>query len=340
MRQHTMRRRLTSLVAGLLGAALALTGCASGSQASSTAESTPSAAADAPVTLTTAYGDITVAKKPERIVALAGRHVELLNLLGEKPVAWADYLTTAEEVPEYYPWMKGTYTTDPDPKLFTADYLPAPEAIAALKPDLILTTIWQTDEPTYAQLSQIAPTYVGTAKGTNTSWQDDLTSLAKLTRHDTAIVAKTQSQYDETFSAAAAKLPALKGKTFFIAALGEGDQLWLTEYAAAPLVALGLTPGPGQPTSGADAANAPKFSLENVDKLTADVVIIATEHRDPSGAFKAKLQADPRVAALPAAQNNALIYLDSTQWGAVNGGSAASEEWWLNGILPTLEKVK
>lgn len=337
MRQHTTRRRLTSLVAGLLGAVLVLSGCAGGTQAPATPSAAP---ADAPVTIATAYGDITVPAKPQRIVALAGRHVELLNLLGEKPVAWADYLTTAEEVPQYYPWMAGTYTTDPDPNLFTADYLPAPEAIAALKPDLILTTIWQTDEPTYARLSQIAPTYVGTTKGSNTSWQDDLTALAALTRHDPSIVATTQADYDATFAAAAAKLPALQGKTFSIAALGEGEQLWLTEYAAAPLVALGLKPSPGQPTTGAEAADAPKYSLENVDQLTADVVLVATEHRDPSGAFTAALQADPRVKALPSARNGALIYLDSTQWGAVNGGSAASEKWWLEGIMPTLEKAR
>lgn len=336
MREHRTPRRLTTLVAGLLAAAVVLAGCG-GTPAAETPAAAP---ADAPVTLATAYGDITVDAKPQRIVALAGRHVELLNLLGEKPVAWADYLTTADEVLQYSPWMEGTYSTDPDPSLFTADYLPAPEAIAALKPDLILTTIWQTDEPTYAQLSQIAPTYVGTEKDTNTSWQDDLRSLATLTRNDPGIVEKVQAEHDATFAAAAAKLPALQGKSFYIAALGEGEQLWLTEYAASPLIALGLKPGEGQPTSGAQAADAPKFSLENVDKLTADVVIVATEHRDPTGAFKAALQADPRVAALPAAQNNALIYLDSTQWGAVNGGSAASEEWWLNGILPTLEQAK
>ncbi|SHL48770.1 iron complex transport system substrate-binding protein [Pseudonocardia thermophila] len=334
MRLNRTSRRLAALVAGLLGVALALAGCGGGSQAVDAAP-----AADAPVTITTAYGDTTVNAKPQRIVALAARHVELLNLLGEKPVAWADYTTTAEEVPQYYPWMVGTYSTDPDPNLFTADYVPAPEAIAALQPDLILTTIWQTDEQMYQQLSQIAPTYVGIEKDTNTSWQDDLAALAKLTRNDPSIVQKTQAEYDAAFKAAAEKLTQLKDKTFYIAALGEGEQLWLTEYAAAPLMALGLKPGPGQPMSGAEAADAPKYSLENVDKLTADVVLVATEHRDPNGSFKAAMQADPRVAALPAAQHNALIYLDSTQWGAVNGGSAASEIWWLNQIMPTLEKI-
>ncbi|MBW0114776.1 ABC transporter substrate-binding protein [Pseudonocardia abyssalis] len=337
MSQLTTRRRLTSLVAGMLGAALVLSGCGGGAPATDAPAAAP--AGDA-VTIATAYGDITLDDKPERIVALSSRHVELLNLLDEQPVAWADYLTTAEEVPLYYPWLDGGLGSDPDPNLFTADYLPSAEAIAALQPDLILTTIWQTDEATYEQLSQIAPTYVGTEQGTNTSWQDDLTSLAALTRHDAAVVAEAQAEYDATFAAAAAKLPNLQGKTFYIAALGEGDQLWLTEYGAAPVMALGMTAGEGQPLTAAEAPDAPKFSLENADQLTADVVFIATEHRDPSGAFRAALEADPRVAALPAAQNGALFYLDSTQWGAVNGGSSASEEWWLDQILPALQQAR
>ncbi len=337
-------RRITALLAGMLITILCLVGCAGNTtSANNTSESasptspTPDVG-NFPATIDTAYGEITVDKKPERIVALDSGYVELLAFLDEKPVVFASYLSDNEELLTYSPWLAGTYQGEPDPSLFTADYQPSAEAVAAWKPDLILTTIWQTDEQLYKQLSQIAPTYVGIEPDTNTDWQANLAALATLTGHDAAVVDQVQADLDAALAAAAGRLQGLQGKTFHVAALGPDEQLWLTEYANAPLVGLGLKPGEGQPVSGEQAASAPKFSKENVDQLTADVVFVATEHRDPSGEWQAALDADPRVAALPASQNGTLIYLTAPQWNAVNGGSPASVQWWLDEVVPLLEK--
>lgn len=335
MTMPSARKRITAAVAGLIGVALTVSGC--GSDAASDAGAAPSDGAY-PVTIDTAYGDVTVTSKPQRIVALGTRHIELLSVLDEKPIAYADYGLDATELVASYPWMKGQYPGDPQQSLFTAEFQPAAEEIAALKPDLILTTIWQTDQELYKQLSQIAPTYVGVDAKTNTTWQDDLTSLAELTGHDGEVVEQEQGKLDTALAAAATRLPGLQDKTFYAAALGDGDQLWLTEYAAAPILGLGMKPGDGQPVEGAEAADAPKFSQENIDKLTADVVFIAAENRDPSGKFRAALEADPRLAALPASKNETLIFLEPGQWNAVNGGSPASLIWWLDDVTPELEK--
>jgi len=339
MTTTTARRRTARTVAAVLGLALVLVGCGSDADSGSAAEAGGAASGDGtfPVTIDTAYGEITLDEEPERIVALSGRHVELLTLLGEEPIAFSDYGSTTEELVASYPWMEGTFEGESDTDLFTADYEPAAEAIAALEPDLILTTIWQADEQMYEQLSQIAPTYVGIETDTNTDWQDDLTALATLTGNDAAVVAEQEAELDTALAAASEKLPGLADSTFFVAALGDGEQLWLTEYAADPVVGLGLQPGEGQPLLGEDAADAPTFSQENIDQLTADVVFIAAENRDPSGAFRAALEADPRLAELPASKNGTLIFLDPGQWNAVNGGTAASVQWWLTQIVPQLE---
>lgn len=337
MTMSTRVQQLAGWIAGLLCATLLLTACG-GTAEPGDSDSAGPGSEGAPVSLDTAYGEITVDKKPKRIVALGGRHLELLTLLGEKPVAFADYGSDKEQMLTSYPWLEGTIEGEPDLDLFTAEYQPAPEAIAALEPDLILTTIWQTDEKLYKQLSQIAPTYVGIEADTNTEWQDDLAALAKLTGHDEGIVADAQGELDAALESAAERLPGLQDKSFYIAALGDGDQLWLTEYAAEPAMALGLKPGEGQPVNGEEAADAPKYSQENIDQLTADVVLIAAENRDPSGAFRAALEADPRLAELPASKNGTMIFLATAQWNAVNGGTAASQVWWLNQIVPVLEE--
>lgn len=338
MKTPTARKRTTALLVGLVSAALTLAGCSAETTAPNDTAAPSTDAAGFPVTIETAYGEITVNEKPERIVALSGRHLELLTVLDEQPIAFADYTSDNDQLLASYPWLDDTYEGEPDPKLFTADYQPSPEAIAALEPDLILTNIWQTDEQLYDQLSQIAPTYAGIESETNTSWQDDLTALAALNGHDDQVVDDAESELDAALVAAAEKLPGLQGKSFYVAALGDGEQLWLTEYAVAPLLALGLVPGEGQPVEGSQAADAPTFSQENIDQLTTDVVLIAAENRDPSGEFRAALEADPRLAELSASTNGTLIFLQPGQWNALNGGTAASLLWWLDQIEPVLEE--
>lgn len=326
----TPRKRTTALLAGVLAVCAVLAGCAGSPAGEQETAAPPARTAGFPVTIDTAYGEISVAAKPERIVALNGRHIELLDLLDEKPVAFTDYGATSAELLTSYPWMQGTFEGEADPALFVGGSEPSAEAIAAYQPDLILTTIWQTDETLYAQLSQIAPTYVGVTAGSNTSWEDDLTALATLTGHDTAIVGTTQADLDAALAAAAQRLPGLQGTTFHLAILTGAEQLSMTEYGVQPILGLGLTPAEGQPAVGGGHAD---LSRENIDTLTGDVVFISTRSDD----YVTALKADPRMATLPAARNGTLVYLDNPQWLAINGGTALSERWWLEQIVPVLE---
>ncbi|MCZ4548547.1 ABC transporter substrate-binding protein [Gordonia rubripertincta] len=338
MNRLSARRRATALLAGAVSVGLMLAGCASDS--SDDATNGASSTGAFPVTVDSAYGDVTVDEKPERIVAMSLDWVGLLDILGEKPVAVSGEKSDLDD----YPWLQGVYDGDFNPDLVTAEYTDSPEAIAALEPDLILTSVWGVDEQLYKQLSAIAPTYVGLKtqeEGGDTSWQESLTSLAALTGHDEKIVEETEAKYDAALSEAAAKLPGLQGKTFQLGVLSaEDQQLWLTEYANEPLEALGLTPGDGQPTGEGDniGANAPKYSLENIDKFTADVVFIVThEYADPGNKFRTAFEADPRVPELLAAKNETLVYLYGPQWLAVNPPTPSSVQWWVDEIVPQLE---
>ncbi len=328
------RTRLGALLVALIVAGAALAGCSDDSSDSAATTAPETTGAAFPVTIDTAYGEITVDEKPQRIVALSGRHIELLSLIDEQPVAFTDYGADNAELLDAYPWMEGTFTGEADPRLFTGEGLPSAEAVAAYEPDLILTTIWQTDEQLYEQLSQIAPTYVGTAVGTNTSWQDDLTALATLTGNDTAVVAETEAELAAALEASAERLPGLQGKTFQLAVLTDPETLTLTEYGVSPVMGLGLVPGDDQPTTVEEGgADSPTISRENVEKLTADVVLIPSRMPGNDTALKA----DPRVETLPASENGTLLFLTPQQWNAINGGSAVSEMWWLEQMTPVLE---
>lgn len=100
-----------------------------------------------------------------------------------------------------------------------------------------------------------------------------------------------------------------------------------------------MVPGEGQPTTGKQGKNALMISQENAEHLTADVVFVVTEKgSDTGGGFQAALDADPRLDDLPSTQNGTLLFLSAEQWSANNRGDPASYQWWLNHILPVLEK--
>lgn len=334
----TARKRLTTLLAGVAAAALLLTGCASTSPDPGAAPNAPTAGDDAfPVTIDTAYGEITVKEKPKRIVALsAWSDLELLNLLGEEPIAWGQYQTDEAQMLEEQPWMDGLYSGEPDITLSTAEFKPAVEAIAALEPDLILTQIYQTDEQTYEQLSAIAPTYVGIETDALTGWQDRTVSLAQLTGHDPAIVDQIEADLDAEFAAARERLPGLQGKNFYSTGTVEGG-FAASAYGAEPMIALGLVPAEGQPATLAEAPSAKQFSWETIDEIDADVVSMLTLRADPSGETEEKVKADPRVIASPAMQNGTWRFSTISQSNAVNPGSPVTLRWWLNQIVPELE---
>lgn len=336
----TLRPR--SLAALLLALALPLAGCGSTDAddpgAADKSKDTESSAVF-PVTVDTAYGEITVESKPEKIVVLASEYLAHIGLVDEKNVVFGGEPSDLED----YPWLD--YDGDFDGKLFTADYATSVEAVAAQEPDLILTNVWDSDEKEYKQLSQIAPTYVGRHtqdEGGANTFEESLTDIVALTGHDPEIVTAAKADYVGILKGAADKLPGLQGKTFQLGVLSREDQqLWLTEYANGPLTGLGLTLGEGQPSGqdGSIAADAPKFSLENIDKLTADVVFVVThEYADPDGEFVASVKKDPRVPELPAAKNGTLVYLYGPQWGAIQEPTPASVKWWLDQVLPQLEK--
>ncbi|MCJ1708506.1 ABC transporter substrate-binding protein [Microbacterium sp. VKM Ac-2923] len=331
----TGSRRRAALTAGVIGAALALAGCAG----STPAANDTAAAGDGtfPVSIDTAYGEVTVDKKPERIVVLTSTYLELLPYIDEKPIASSE---DDASIRDYSPWLSDVDRGEVTPDLVDADYAPSPEAIAALAPDLILTDIWNTDEALYEQLSEIAPTYVGVETDTQTSWQDHLASIAELTGHDPAVVDDVEADLAADFATAAAKLPGLQGKSYIVPVYFTDNQFWPTEYGNDPLMAIGLVPSDQQPHGDVTSDEVGTISQENIDKLTEDVVFVAA-----SGAVSeevidqtfAALEADPRVAELPAAKNGTWLYLTGPQWTAINGGTPLSYRWWLDQVMPELE---
>ncbi len=153
-------------IALLAAGALALSACSSSSDSKET--TTPSGGTTAgdlayPATIDTKFGEVTVEEKPERVVALGWGDAEVALALGTQPVGAADWLGFGGD--GVGPWAEGLY--DKSPEILGTMEL-SYEAVAALKPDLIIDVRSSGDKERYDRLSSIATT-VGVPEGGD-SW--------------------------------------------------------------------------------------------------------------------------------------------------------------------------
>jgi iron complex transport system substrate-binding protein len=212
-----MSSRLALRGATLLAVALAATSCGSDSGGDSAADgggATGSSSGAFPVTVSTAFGDVTVDQEPTRVVALGWGDAETALALGVQPVGASDWLAFGGE--GVGPWAAGEYDQAPE-IIDTVE--PSFEAIAALKPDLILDTRSPATQERYDTLSAIAPT-ISQPEGADpylTSSEDQLRMVGEaLGKSDEA--AALQEQVDQAFTDAAAANPAFAGTEVAVAA--------------------------------------------------------------------------------------------------------------------------
>lgn len=149
-------------------------------------------------TITHDLGETEVCGQPQKVVTIGPNLLELLLALEVQPIAHAEYFpfpTRQFDQPDQQIPYLGKYLTGQPENVGTAES-PSLEAIAKLKPDLILAdSIKNKDE--YELLSKIAPTLLFDYSGAGSAWQSDLQALGQaLQKADkaTAVVAASQQE--------------------------------------------------------------------------------------------------------------------------------------------------
>src|SRR4051812_21324587 len=209
MRSRPVLRGAAPLAVAL-SLALAVTGCGSDSDDGGTAGSgvaSGSSSGAFPVTVSTAFGDVTVDEEPTRVVALGWSDAETALALGVQPVGASDWLAFGGE--GVGPWAEGRYDEAPE---IIETLEPSLEAIAALQPDLILDTRSPATQERYDALGAIAPT-VSQPEGVGpylTTWQQQLDLVGRaLGRGEQAD--ELQAEVEQQFTAAADAHPEFDG---------------------------------------------------------------------------------------------------------------------------------
>lgn len=352
---HQRMSRGVTAVSVVAASALLLAACSSdaeseettspAAESSETASATAEAAAEFPVTVDTAMGEVTIDAEPQRVVTLGSHEHEYLYALGVAPVAvpvsWQGYDNGTG------PWADADReAAGAEPELFepgTTTY--DAEAIAAFSPDLIVAT-YPNHEMTpdeYELLSGIAPVITrpatNSADGSDTvEWgvtlEDELTLLAEATG-TTDKAEQIVSDIDAAYAEVRDAHPEWEGKTSQVGGFYEGQAF---VYAASDtrnqfLANVGLDVAA---VDGTDEAWL-QISAEKLDTTIGDLDSVVWQVATTPEA-KTELEALPLFDSLTSTENGGNVWLtDPVLEGAFFANSPSSVMYSLDAFVPMLE---
>ncbi|MYU23199.1 ABC transporter substrate-binding protein [Streptomyces sp. SID8352] len=331
-------RRAAARVLLAATACLALaTGCGSDDSGDEAKDGSPAAGAGAfPVSLTNAWGRAEVEKKPVRIATVSDGDTDIALALGIVPVITPD----AEDggpVPEYKQRVLdklGAGTL----KLYDDTDGTNYEAIAEAAPDIILGMNTWSMETDYAKLKPIAPvvTYTDKKHADTLTWQERLKTAAKALGLNEKAEAVIAANKKATADAAAAH-PEFQGKTYTYAVV-HPEQITFMSYAdqdPGVFEELGL-----RKTDKAKNYTAEKnaVSLENLDELEADVLLITYPFGDNGLLSASELEKNKVFKSLVVVRNKhyAVVPSENTLSSAVAYPDALTSPWVVEKLTPIL----
>jgi ABC-type Fe3+-hydroxamate transport system substrate-binding protein len=308
-----------------LATALVVSGCGSDTASESSAADAGSTGDGAfPVTVSTAFGDVTVEEEPTRVVALGWSDAETALALGVEPVGASDWLAVGGD-DGLGEWVEDGYGEAPE---IIETLEPSYEAIAALEPDLILDTRSPATEDRYELLSAIAPT-IGQPEGADpylTTWQQQLEMVGRaLGRSDQAT--ELAAEVEQAFADAAAERPEFDGTEVAVGAYtSEGFGAYVSgDSRVAFLEQLGFE-NKAEIQELATGSFSVPVSEEQLSLLDAELTVVF-----PIFVESAEFTSNPLWQTLPAVQEGRAVVLDDLS--VLNAFSSASAP----GLLYALE---
>jgi iron complex transport system substrate-binding protein len=307
-----VRRPLSALAAVPLTLAT-LAGCGTAAAEESGGPSTAGSADGVfPVSIEHAFGSTTVGEEPQRVVVLGWSAQDTVYALGVTPVGMPAYPYGGGD-DGVLPWNDEYFDAEETALLDTSDGPPL-EAIAALRPDVILAPYEGFDESVYENLSGIAPTVAYPGEPWTTPWREQTRMIGEaLGRADEA--EKLVDDVDAQVAAIAAAHPEFDGLTFAYTSMGaEALYLYLPTGPRVQLIEeLGFTVAPSVEELGAGSGNSfyAQLSLESAPRIDSDVIVGFAD-----GLSAEEVAALPVYGQVPAISRDAAVLIDDQGFGA------------------------
>ncbi|MEV7679091.1 iron-siderophore ABC transporter substrate-binding protein [Streptomyces sp. NPDC088341] len=271
----------------------------------------------------TVMGEVKVAHAPERVVVLDTDALDSAVTLGVTPVG----ATTAVDKAPFSTYLPADRLKGIKPVGLIAE--PNLEAIAALKPDLILSSKVR-DEKNYASLSKIAPTVFTDTTGP--TWRENFQLHADAlgrTNEAAAVVADYEAHVKRLTEALGGAAKAKETKVGFVRFVeGADTRLYLNDtFVGSLLKDLQVGRPANQDTTGFSLDVSP----EQIDKADADVIFHST-YGDPEKAKETDTVGGPLWKNLDAVKKNMAFEVDDNLWMLGIGYTGAGQ------ILDAMEK--
>jgi iron complex transport system substrate-binding protein len=321
----------------MAGVLLLLAGCgASGESGGDSNGDATASVGDAtfPAKVEHKYGTTTVPAKPRRIVAVGLTEQDTILALGYKPIATSEWY--GNQPYAVWPWARAALG-DSKPTVLKTDDGFNFEAIAALRPDLIVGVSSGMTEEDYEKLSRLAPTIAPPKGGTLyfSPWDDQVELIAAALGKPDQGRALVQGIKDDYAKVAAAH-PEFRGKTATFVQNGFYNGLiyaYPDGLATDFLTMLGFKINPKLTPLIKKEGEQVGISAERLDVLEADVIVFATEKPADLPALKKV----PTFNKLAAVSEHRTVYTDGTLAGALYFLSPLSLPYALDRLTPQLE---
>ncbi|MER0241922.1 ABC transporter substrate-binding protein [Streptomyces sp. HSW2009] len=297
------------------------------------------ATAGFPVKLPNAWGSTEVKEKPVKVATVSDGDTAIALALGIVPVITPD----VEDGGEVAAFKQRAIDKLGAGELKTYDDTDgtAYEDIAAEEPDVILGMGSWSMQADYAKLTPIAPVVTFTDKkhADTLTWEERLRTAARALGR-TAEAEKVIRDNDRAAKAAAAAHPEFKGKTYTYAVV-HPEQVSFMSYAdqdPGPFERLGFTKTGKARGYGPDKNG---VSLENLDQLDADVLLVTYPFGDKGVLSPKELEGNKLFRSLGAVKNKhfAVLPSENSLATAIAYPDALSAPWVTEQLTPILAKA-
>lgn len=251
-----------------------------------------------------ALGETQVPQAPVRVVSIGWNGEDVLLALGIVPVGMTRYDFFESGI---LPWVEERLGNS-TPVLFSGEI--EYEAIAALRPDLIVGIYSGIDKVGFRRLSAIAPTVVYRSGPWKADWREQAELIGEAIGKPEEARRLVEATTAE-LSAFAKAYPILRGKTLTFGTYFSGSSSIVVYLPADPrvmaLTELGLRPSQG--VSVLSAANpdltSVSVSLENISDIDADILVMWYDDNSRS-----VLEKQPLFQSLNAVRGSSYVPLD------------------------------
>jgi iron complex transport system substrate-binding protein len=324
------RRR--ALLAGAVS--LVLLGACGTESSADDEPATGDAGAAFPVTIEHTYGETEIPEEPQRVVSLGYTEQDAILAFGVVPVAVRYAFGPEDDV--FFPWADEA-AGDAQPEIMPREEVDM-EAVAALEPDLIMAVTAGLTEDEYETLSEIAPTVVEPEEyvAFGTPWQEQtLITGRALGQEERAeeLVAEVEARFDE----AREQYPQLAGRTFTLSGTSyEGEYPFHAsdDTRSRFFIDLGMTVPP-QLDEIAGGEFFGTVSREEARQLEADVIFF----QSGSAEERAGIEGDPVLSAVPAVAEGRSLFIEGSDYDALQFASALSLPYLLDSFVPQVAEV-